>query len=289
MAEATSLTIGSAPRWRRRFLRSRAAWFGGGVVALVLAMAVLANLLAPYRPEALVTDPFARPSGAHPLGADSVGHDVLSRVIHGSRLSLAAGVVSVALAVLLGVPAGLAAGYFGGRADTLIMRSIDLLLAFPPILVAMLIVVALEPSWTAVMLAIGVVNVPVFCRQVRATVLTLRHQEYVLASQALGASPEQILLRGILPALVSPVIVLATLALGTAILEVAGLSFLGISGQPDAAEWGSMLRAAKDTLRSSIWPAVAPGVAISLSVLGFSLLGDALRDALDPRQQMRDG
>jgi peptide/nickel transport system permease protein len=280
------LDVASRRQWTRRLARSRSALVGGALITLAVIVALTADWIAPYRPNELVAAQFQKPSGVHWLGTDSVGHDVLSRVLHGSRLSLLAGLVSVALALLVGVPAGLAAGYFGGRIDTLVMRSVDVLLAFPPILVAMVLVVALEPSWTTVMLAIGLVNVPVFARQVRASVLGLRQQDYILASRAAGAGPGHILLRGILPALVSPIVVLATLGLGTAILEVAGLSFLGISGQPDAAEWGSMLRSAKDTLRASIWPAAAPGAAISLTVLGFSLLGDGLRDALDPRSQL---
>ena len=185
--------------------------------------------------------------------------------------------------MVLGIPAGAIAGYFGRTIDTLIMRGIDVALAFPSVLIALLAAMAFRPGWTAVIIAVGLINVPVFARQVRATVLTLRHLDYVLASRALGASSLSILWRVILPGIISPVIVLATLGLGTAILEVAGLSFLGVGGDPTEPEWGSMLNQAKDQLQYSIWPAIGPGVAISLSILGFNLLGDGLRDALDPQ------
>ena len=174
------------------------------------------------------------------------------------------------------------AGYAGGWIDTLLMRAIDVVLAFPSILVALLVVVALQPGWTAVMLAVGVINIPIFCRQVRTTTIQVRQQEYVLAAQAAGANSRYVFARCILPALVSPIMVLATLGLGTAILEVAGLSFLGVAGEISVPEWGNMLTLAKSNLRSSLWPAVAPGVAISLAVVGFNLLGDGLRDVLDP-------
>jgi peptide/nickel transport system permease protein len=201
----------------------------------------------------------------------------------GSRLSLLAGVISILLAVAIGTPLGAMAGYFGGRTDALVMRAIDVALAFPSVLIALLVTAAYRPSWASVVIAVGLINVPVFARQVRATVLTASQLEYVLASRAFGASSWHILTREILPSLVSPVVVLASLSLGTAILEVAGLSFLGLGGDPTAAEWGAMLAQAKDYWTKNAWFAIAPGAAISLTVLGFNLLGDGLRDALDPR------
>ena len=271
----------------RSLRRSRSAWIGATIVMLFLVFACGAAIFAPYSPIAQDSDPLLMPSTEHWLGTDSVGRDVLSRVIYGTRLSMMAGLMSVALAVMIGVPAGAIAGYAGRWTDTLIMRAIDVLLSFPGILVALLVVVALQPGWTAVVLAVAIINIPIFARQVRATVLTVRDLDYVVASRAAGASPFYILRRVISPALVSPVIVLGTLGLATAILEVAGLSFLGVSGQIDEAEWGSMLQAAQTDLRTSIWPALAPGVAISLAVLGFNLLGDGLRDALDPHLEKR--
>lgn len=271
------------PSWQR-LLSSRSAWLGMILVGAFLAMAVAAEVISPFSPTELnPSQRFRPPSAEHPLGTDILGRDTLSRVIHGSRLSLAAGVVSVALAIGLGAAAGAVAGYCGGWVDLLLMRLFDVWQAFPSILVALLVVVALPPGWTAVMLAVGLINVPIFCRQVRATVITIRDLDYVTAARAAGAGSRYILGRVVLPSLVNPIVVLATLGLGTAILEVAALSFLGIAGQPDDAEWGNMLKDAKNTLRSSVWLALAPGAAISLAVLGFNLLGDGLRDALDPR------
>ncbi len=265
--------------------RSPSAQTGATVVCGCLLMAVFCQLLAPYSPDArdaTVAAP-SGPSAKHWLGVDANQKDVLSRVMYGSRLSLFAGLVSITFAVAVGAPAGAVAGYFGGWAETIIMRSIDIALAFPSILIALLVATAYKPGWSAVIIAVGLINVPVFARQVRVTVLTLRNLDYVTASRAMGASPLHILGRVIVPGIVNPVVVLATMGLGAAILEVAGLSFLGVGGDPTEPEWGSMLAQAKDHLSSSVWPAVGPGVAISLAILGFNLLGDGLRDALDPR------
>ena len=249
------------------------------------ALALASEGVAPFGPNA--RDPSVEsPSGPtwrHWLGVDANQKDVLSRVIFGTRLSLFAGIVSVALAISIGTPAGAVAGYFGGWAESLIMRSIDITLAFPSILIALLVATAYRPGWTAVVLAVGLINVPIFARQVRVSVLSLRETDYVLASRALGATPWQVLRRCVFPGIVSPIVVLATMGLGAAILEVAGLSFLGVGGDPTEPEWGSMLAQAKDHLSASIWPALGPGAAISLAILGFNLLGDGLRDALDPR------
>jgi peptide/nickel transport system permease protein len=275
---------GNAPATRawRRLAASRSAWIGGALVGLFVLVALSADWTAPYRPNdtaSIVAEP---PSPAHWLGTDALRKDVLSRVMVGSRLSLLAGVISILLAVAIGTPLGAAAGYFGGRTDALLMRAIDVALAFPSVLIALLAAAAYRPSWATVVLAVGLINVPVFARQVRATVLSVSQLEYVLASRAFGAGSWHILTREILPSLVSPVVVLASLSLGTAILEVAGLSFLGLGGDPTAAEWGAMLAQAKDYWTKNAWFAIAPGAAISLTVLGFNLLGDGLRDALDP-------
>lgn len=284
----------ATPRGRawRKFRRSVSAWLGGTLVGLFVFLAAAANWLGPYRPEQRhrqSDEPsaryavFAKPSARFWLGTDENAKDVLTRVVHGSRLSLVAGGLSVLLAILIGVPLGAVAGYFGRWADALLMRSVDVALAFPSILIALLVAMALRPGWEAVILAVGLINVPVFARQVRATVLTIRHLDYVTASRALGASSAHVLWRVILPGAVNPVVVLATLGLGAAILEVAGLSFLGVGGDPTEPEWGAMLAQANDDLGVSIWPALGPGLAISLTILGFNLLGDGLRDALDPR------
>lgn len=268
-----------------RLRRSGSARLGSIVIVGFLLMAVFSHLLAPYSADsrdATVSAP-SGPSMKHWLGVDANEKDVLSRVMYGSRLSLFAGLVSITFAIAVGVPAGAVAGFFGGWVETLIMRGIDIALAFPSILIALLVATAYKPGWSAVIIAVGLINVPVFARQVRVTVLTLRSLDYVLASRALGASPLHVLGRVVVPGIVNPVVVLATMGLGAAILEVAGLSFLGVGGDPTEPEWGSMLAQAKDHLSTSVWPAVGPGVAISLAILGFNLFGDGLRDALDPR------
>lgn len=269
-------------RAARRFFRNRSALAGLAIVCFFVVLAVGAGRIAPHGR----SEPFealAGPSSQHWLGTDSNRHDVLSRVIFGARLSLVAGAVSIALAVAVGAPIGAVAGYAGGRVDAVLMRAIDVALAFPSILLALLIATAAARGWLAVIVSVGLINVPTFARQVRATVLGLRSLDYVQASRALGGSSSHILWRVVLPGIVSPVVVLATLGLGSAILEVAGLSFLGVGGDPTEPEWGSMLAQAKDFLGRSVWPALGPGAAISLSILGFNLLGDGLRDAIDPR------
>ena len=283
MRHTTKLDTPQQRVWLR--LRgSSSAKIGTVVVALFLGMAVTADWLAPYGPQTHDAEAgaHASPSVQHWLGVDENEKDVLSRVMYGARLSLFAGLVSIVMAVVLGSSAGTAAGYFGGWTDAVIMRGIDIALAFPSILIALLVATAYRPGWAAVIIAVGLINVPVFARQVRVTVLTLRELDYVVASRALGANPLQILWRAILPGIVNPVVVLATLGLGAAILEVAGLSFLGVGGDPTEPEWGNMLAQSKDYLTESVWPAVGPGVAISMAILGFNLLGDGLRDALDP-------
>jgi peptide/nickel transport system permease protein len=271
----------AARRWRRA-LASRAVWIGGTIVAVFVLLALLAEVIAPHGPDQRF-EQLALPSTAHWLGTDANEKDVLSRLIYGSRLSLLAGLLSIALATAIGAPLGALAGYSGGALDAWLMRIIDVALAFPSILIALLVASALEPGWSAVIIAVGLINVPIFARQIRASVLAMRDQDYVVASRAMGAGFWHILTYVLLPGLVGPLIVLTTLGLGSAILEVAGLSFLGITGDPDAPEWGTMLQVAKESLSRTSWPAVGPGVAISLSILGFNLLGDGLRDVFDPK------
>jgi ABC-type dipeptide/oligopeptide/nickel transport system permease subunit len=274
-----------AARSWQRLAASRSARIGVVLVGVFLFVALAADAIAPYGPNHTASEVAEPPTAAHWLGTDALRKDVLSRVMFGSRLSLLAGLVSILMAVAIGTPLGALAGYFGGRTDAVIMRAIDVALAFPSVLIALLVAAAFRPSWTTVVIAVGLINVPVFARQVRATVLSVAQLEYVLASRALGATAWRTLIREILPSLVSPVVVLASLSLGTAILEVAGLSFLGIGGDPTAPEWGAMLAQAKDYWGRNAWFAIAPGAAISLTVLGFNLLGDGLRDALDPRSE----
>lgn len=276
-SEMTTLTA----RFWRRVLRSRAVAIGATMVLLFVVVALLASAIAPYEADARF-ERLEAPSRAHWLGTDANQKDVLSRVVFGSRLSLLAGGLSIVMAIAIGVPLGAVAGYCGGVVDAWLMRMVDVALAFPSILIALLVASALEPGWSAVVVAVALINVPVFARQIRTTVLSMRDLDYIIASRALGAGFWHILTYALLPGIVGPVIVLATLGLGSAVLEVAGLSFLGISGDPTEPEWGTMLRQAKDDLALSIWPALGPGLAISFSILGFNILGDGLRDVLDP-------
>ena len=272
-------------RWRA-LRRNRAAMVGAGVIALVLLAALLADVVAPHAPAARQPDLRAEPSAKYWLGTDDNGFDVFSRMVHGARSSLAVAVFAVALALGVGVPLGLVAGWRGGWTDGLIMRAMDVLLAFPSVLLAIAIAAALdERSLRTVVIAVAVVMVAPFVRQVRAAVIQVRNHEYVTASRALGSGPARILFRTVLPNCLAPILVLATLSTGVAILDAAGLSFLGL-GPPDTApEWGVMLTAGfRFMLRPEQWILLPPGIAIAVTVLGFNLFGDGLRDAYDPRR-----
>jgi peptide/nickel transport system permease protein len=274
-----------ARRAWQRFTRSRAALAGALLVGTLIFVACTADWISPYGVNATSEAISSPPSREHWLGTDALRKDVLTRVIHGSRLSLFAGLSSITLAIVVGAPLGALAGFLGGRTDMLLMRAIDVALAFPSILIALLCTAAFQPGWTTVIVAVGLINVPVFARQSRATVLAMASLDYVLASRAMGMNTWQLLTRVLFPALGGPLTVLASLSIGTAILEVAGLSFLGLGGDMTAAEWGAMLSQAKDHFHNNVWYALGPGLAISLSVLGFNSLGDGLRDALDPRTE----
>ncbi len=260
-------------------------WIGATLLAVVALMALLAGPLSGYDPERRVAEARLAPSAAHTLGTDGNGFDVWSRLLYGARKSLLVGVAAVFLAGLVGVPLGAAAGYAGGFADGLVMRLTDVMLSFPSVLLAIAIAaVAGGGSMTTLVLAVGVVQVPVFARQVRASVLQAKQEDWVVSCRALGFSGTRTLFRHVLPNCLSPVIVLATLGVGTAILTAAGLSWLGLGPDPTAAEWGVMLQDGFRFVRDKEqWIVVPPGVAIAVTVLGFNLLGDALRAALDPR------
>lgn len=267
-----------------RFLRSKTATGGLFLVCCLLLAAGLADRLAPYSPyEVDVNASLSRPSRAHPLGADLLGRDILSRILHGSRISLYVGFTSIILALLLGVPLGLMTGFYGGRFDLIVMRFMDVILAFPFYLQTIVIVVILGPSTTNVMVALGIERIPIFCRLVRGSVFTIRESPYVEATQALAFSTWRILLRHVLPNCMAPIIVTATLATANAIIVEATLSFLGLGTQPPTASWGWDLKQNITFLEMNPWITVFPGVSIFLTVLAFNLLGDGLRDALDPR------
>ncbi len=271
----------------QRFLESTSGVIGLGITLFILLMAVLAPVLRPYDP-ASDRDYAARlsaPSLEHWFGTDGLGRDILSLVWYGMRTSLLIGLVSVGIGLLIGLLLGLSAGYFRGRLETFVGWLTDVMLAFPSILLAIAVVTVTGPSVTSVMMAVGVVQVPKFIRLTRSMVLSLREQEFVQTVRAFGASSGRIIFLHILPSSLAPVVVQATLAIGTATLEAAGLGFLGLGAQPPTPELGTML---SDAFKggyslSSPWTIVFPGLFITLTVLAFNLLGDGLRDALDPR------
>jgi peptide/nickel transport system permease protein len=265
-------------------VRQRGALLGLLILAALGTMAVAAPWLAARDPIRTAAREALQPPGARfLLGSDQFGRDVGSRVVYGARVSLLVGVISVSIAVALGAPLGLVSGYYGGRLDALIMRVMDVLLAFPGILLALAIVSVLSPGLGNVMIAVGLSAVPGYARVVRATVLAAREHLYVEAARALGGRDGGILVRDILPNVVAPLIVTATLGLGGAILSAAALSFLGLGSQPPQPEWGRMLSEGRDYLREAWWISTFPGLGILLTVLAMNLVGDGLRDVLDPR------
>ncbi len=270
--------------FRKRLLKNRLAAVGGVLLLGFLLVAIAAPLAAPRDPfDQNLYERLQPPSLAHPFGTDDFGRDVLSRVIYGARISLRIGVAAVLIALVLGVPIGLVSGYRGGALDQVLMRTMDLMLAFPSILLAIAIVAILGPGLENAMLAVGIVAVPQYARLVRASTLSVRGQDYVQAVRALGAGEFRILFFSVLPNCLTPLIVQSTLGLATAILDAAGLSFLGLGAQPPTPEWGAMLTGGRELVLRAPWVLTFPGVAIFLTVLAFNLVGDGLRDALDPR------
>ncbi|HXA69742.1 MAG TPA: ABC transporter permease [Stellaceae bacterium] len=270
----------------RRLVRRRGAMVGAAVVLFFVLVAIFAPMIAPYSPTA--TDWAAvrkAPSWAHWLGTDEIGRDVLSRVIFGARASLKAGVVSVLISLTLGVPIGLLSGYVGGFLDGLLMRIVDAMLACPFLILAIALAAFLGPNLTNAMIAIGISAMPAFIRLTRAQTLSTKVEDYVEAAKAVGNPHIRIVLRHILPNILAPIMVQATLAIAAAIIAEASLSFLGLGQQPPDPSWGSMLNTAKNFLSQAPWMAWWPGLAIFVVVLSFNLLGDGLRDALDPRRQ----
>jgi peptide/nickel transport system permease protein len=275
-----------AQRWTvlRRAARARLAPFGAAVMGLTVLVALAAPLVAPYDPLAQnLGNALAAPGRAHLLGTDNVGRDVLSRVIWGTRVSLLAGFVSVALAGLAGSLLGLAAGYSGGRMDGLVMRVMDAVLSFPPLVLALALGAVLGAGLTGVLLALGVVYTPAFARLMRGQVLTIAARDYVDAARALGASGWRVAARHVVPNAINPIIVQASLSVAFAILAEASLSFLGLGIQPPEASWGSMINAGRGYLQQAPWIVFGPGAALFVTVVGLNFVGDAVRDALDPR------
>ncbi|PEJ56432.1 MULTISPECIES: nickel transporter permease [unclassified Bacillus (in: firmicutes)] len=276
-------------RWKvfyRKFKKNKLALVGGYIVLFYILVAIFAPLISPKDPFAIdLMHKLQTPSMEHWMGTDDKGRDILSRIIYGSRLSISVGFVSVLFGAVFGITLGLIAGYYGKWMDTIIMRVVDVLLAFPGILLALAIISALGPSLINVMVAVGIFSVPMFARIVRGSTLSVRKLEYIDAIRALGATDATIIFKHILPNILSPIIVQATLKLATAILSAAGLSYLGLGAQPPSPEWGAMLSSGRDYLFTAPHIALFPGIAISTLVLGFNIFGDGLRDALDPRMK----
>ncbi len=285
-----ALPARAVPRRPRRralsaFGRNRAAVAGALVVALFVGVAVLAPLLAPYDP--LKTNFLLirkAPSAAHWLGTDDLGRDILSRMVFGARASLLAGCISVAIAILIGVPVGLASGYFGRWIDAVLSRVVEALLSCPFLVLAIALGAFLGPSLGNAMIAIGLSAMPIFARLTRGQVLAVKAEDYIEGARAIGLPDRWIILRYVLPNAMAPIVVQATLAVAGAIITEASLSFLGLGQQPPAPSWGSMLNTAKNFLDQAPWMSISPGAAIFGAVLGFNLLGDGLRDALDPKE-----
>ena len=268
----------------RKLLRHRSATIGASIILFFMIVAIFAPLIATHDPRhANVVERLKGWSGTHYLGTDGVGRDIFSRVVYGTRISLKVGLIAMSFSIGFGTLFGAIAGYYGGRLDNLIMRVMDMMLAMPSILLAMVIVTILGQSLTNAIIAVSIVYIPQYARILRAAVLKVRELDYVVAAKVIGASNGRILLTTVLPNCIAPLIVQATLGIGAAILDAAGLSFLGLGAEIGEPEWGAMLNENRKFIRRAPLAVTAPGIAIFLIVLGFNLLGDALRDALDPQ------
>lgn len=272
----------------RRLLKSPSAMLGLAIVALLVLAGVLAPLLTPYDPEQQnLRAVLQAPSLTHPLGTDQLGRDILARILFGARLTLFIGAFAVAVGVVIGVPLGVISGYYRGTVDLVIQRVMDLMLSFTTFLLALTLVALLGVGLTNVIVAVGVSTIPRFARLVRSSVLSIREVSYIEASLALGVPSHRVLWRHVLPNALAPVIVQATLSMGATILTAAGLGFLGLGVQPPTPEWGAMLGEGRNYIFSQPSVTTFPGLAIFLAVVGFNLLGDGLRDALDPQLRGR--
>ncbi|GAA5345449.1 peptide/nickel transport system permease protein [Planifilum fimeticola] len=269
----------------RSLLRHRSALIGGVIVLFFLMIALLADFIAPYDFAERSEDLLQPPSAEHWFGTDETGRDIFSRVLYGARISLRVGFFAIAGSIVIGSFLGLIAGFYGGWRDVVISRLFDILLAFPSILLAIAIVAMLGPGLNNALLAIAIINIPTFGRLMRSQVLSVKQEDFVLAARAMGMTNRRILFRHILPNSWTPIMVQGTLGFATAVIEAAALGFLGLGAQPPQPEWGTMLADARGFIQLAPWTMVFPGLAIMLTVLGFNLLGDGMRDVLDPRMK----
>jgi len=268
----------------KRLLRNKLAFFGFLLVLLLALVALFAPFLSPRDPSAIdLSNRLIGPSWKHPLGTDQLGRDLLSRMIYGSRISLSVGFVAVGISVLIGIALGSIAGYFGGRIDTFIMRFVDIMLCFPTFFLILSVIALLEPNIFTIMAVIGVTSWMGVARLIRAEILSLKEQEFILAARAIGAGSFRIIVRHLIPNAMTPVLVSATLGIAAAILVESSLSFLGIGVQPPTPSWGNILTEGKSVLGIAWWLTLFPGLAILITVLAYNLLGEGLRDLLDPR------
>lgn len=287
--ENTKQTNKKRSQWRevwRMLKKNKMALLGLGILVILVLLALFADVIADYDTVVIkqnLANRLKGPSAEHWLGTDEFGRDIFARLIHGARVSLKVGIIAVGISIVLGGILGALAGFYGGKIDNIIMRVMDVFLAVPSILLAIAIVSALGPSIFNLMVAISISSVPSYARIVRASVLSIRDQEFVEAARAIGANNARIIFRHIIPNSLAPVIVQGTLGVASAILSTAGLSFIGLGIQPPAPEWGSMLSGGRQYLRYAWWVTTFPGVAIMITILSLNLLGDGLRDALDPR------
>ena len=267
----------------RRLMQHKSAAIGFGIIVVLILMALTASFVAPYDPIDLSRNVLQPPSGEHLMGTDNLGRDIFSRVVYGTRISLQMGFIAIAIAATVGTTMGLLAGAYGGFVDTVLMRFIDALMAVPGILLALTVAAVLGAGLHTAMIAVGIAWIPGFARIVRSLVLQVKAMPYIEAARSLGSTDSRLIWRHVLPNALTPVLVLASLGVGSAVLIGAALSFLGVGAQPPTAEWGIMLSEGRQFMRSAWWVMAFPGLAITVTVLAANLVGDGLRDALDPR------
>lgn len=265
--------------------RRKSPIVGMAIIASLVLMGIFAPYLAPFAPDDYTDQRMIGPSSRHPFGVDQLGRDIFSRVVYGARISIRVGVLAVGLSLIIGTLLGLVSGYFGKWLDNIIMRGMDVMMSLPYVLLAILIASVLGPSLENAILAIGIVRIPRFARLARASTLSVKEQQFIEASHSVGASNARIIVKDVLPNILGPIIVYSTLSLGDAILGAAVLSFLGLGAQPPIPEWGAMLNEAQKYITMAPYLSIFPGIAIFLTVLGFNLFGDGLRDVLDPKSR----